>query len=115
MLQIIILADLNFPDVNWDSLQSPNPQLEDLISIIDMIFVEQMVMRPTCGNNILDLISMTSDIVSNIEFFKSKLTDHNIVLVNTLLSFVSNKLEKIRNGISNPFEKLNLGKCDREE
>ena len=112
--EVIFLGDLNFSGVDWDSLLCPGSQLENLISITDLFFLEQIIKKPTRYDNILDLVFMNPDIVDNTNIWRTKLSDHNIIKVNTLLPFLKTKSEKIINQVDNPFEKLNLVKCDWE-
>ena len=78
--QVLIMGDFNFPNINWETLDSDtnSSQFRDLI--LDN-YLHQHVKEPTRNNNILDLI-ITSDIsliekISVMEHLGN--SDHNIL------------------------------------
>ena len=50
---IVIRGDLNFPEVNWKTLYSPNETEDKVIEMFEEKLFRQIIDFPTCGNNIL--------------------------------------------------------------
>ena len=76
----IILGDFNYPEINWKYGVGPEENNDFLETIADN-YLTQLVVEPTRGNNILDLV-FTSDenIVDNLEVGEHLSdSDHNII------------------------------------
>ena len=58
--QIYVLGDFNYRNVDWE-LMIGNRESEEFLKIMQDNFLKQVVMEPTRGNNILDLIITNSD------------------------------------------------------
>jgi len=52
---LLIMGDFNYPDINWETLQS-DPNGKDFIKLVLDCYLEQHVCEPTRLNNILDLV-----------------------------------------------------------
>ena len=58
--QICVLGDFNYRNVDWD-LMIGNRESEEFLKVMQDNFLKQLVIEPTRGNNILDLIITNSD------------------------------------------------------
>jgi len=52
---LLIMGDFNYPDINWETLQS-GPNGKDFVKLVLDCYLEQHVCEPTGLNNILDLV-----------------------------------------------------------
>ena len=53
--QVCVVGDFNFRNIDW-GLMTGNSEAEDFLTVIQDNFLKQVVLEPTRGNNILDLI-----------------------------------------------------------
>ena len=91
--KLCIVGDFNFPIIDWESSSvSPGGSSESSLSASAFLsfmadhFLNQYVMTPTRGNNILDIFVTNSEhLVTNITSKQTDLSDHNIVDV--MMSF----------------------------
>ncbi len=64
--EIIIMGDFNFPKLQWTSERHTGGVTEDhhqassLLDLMDDLFLEQMILQPTRGNNILHLVTVNN-------------------------------------------------------
>ena len=82
---IQILGDFNFPRLHWPnskltpgSTQSEQEQANSLLKLMDTLFLNQFILKPTRGNNILDLALSNNELL--IQHYLSTPTtfsDHN--------------------------------------
>ena len=64
---IVIMGDMNYPNINWKEHIAKGSG-KKFLKTIDDCFLQQMVLEKTCGENILDLV-LTSNpaMISNVE------------------------------------------------
>lgn len=78
--QTLIMGDFNYPNINWDLLQSDSNG-HDFLNLVQDCFLVQHVLEPTRENNVLDLVfSSEESMVENVkvrEHFSS--SDHNVI------------------------------------
>lgn len=82
--EIILLVDFNLKDADWNNRLMLNNSVDyELFSdILSDNFPTQMVLEPTRGNNILDLVlTNNSDMVCGTEVGEP-ISDHNIITFN---------------------------------
>ena len=104
MEKIVILGDLNFPHLKWNSYEDTviptisggttedQIQAEKLLELTDSLFLEQLVVNPTRGNNILDLIFTNDEnFISDISITKSGISDHNLITATLSEEFKQSK------------------------
>ena len=91
--QLCIVGDLNFPIIDWESNSvSPGGPSDASLSATALLnfmsdhFLNQYVMAPTRGNNILDIfITNSPHFVTNVSSKETDISDHN--LVDVMMSF----------------------------
>ena len=88
MPTLLLTGDLNFPIVNWDSLDisggtsSDRRQASALLNFFQEHFMEQVVRKPTRGNNILDLVATNDhELISRVEILDTPISDHKIMII----------------------------------
>jgi len=95
--QSLIMGDFNYPNIDWDTLDSDSNG-SAFLDLIQDCFLIQHVSEPTRGGNILDLVFTSEDnMVENLkarEHFSS--SDHNIVAWNHNCRTVINKDDRVR-------------------
>ena len=89
---ILYLGDFNFPNISWpegnvystarkegETKSDENRQAEILIEFTRAHFMENVILTPTRGNNILDLVfSNNHNLINNyLTTVNNKLSDHN--------------------------------------
>ena len=86
----VICGDFNNPSVNWSTITADREGTR-LLQLIEESFLYQIVMTPTRGNNILDLIfTNDSDIIHTCEVGESLCnSDHNIVRTELNLQIIT--------------------------
>ena len=78
----IFLGDMNFPDINWSTLSSPNSVDRKFLNFVSENELTQYVLAPTRGNNLLDIALSTPGIVANASIHPPIGTsDHDTVLM----------------------------------
>ena len=63
---IIMLGDLNFPDINWSDPNPSCPTAGSLINLSNQLFLNQQVTKPTRNQNVLDLIFCSDELINRI-------------------------------------------------
>ena len=100
--KIILVGDFNFKDIDWKNKLFLNHSInyELFYEILSDNFLNQMVLQPTRGDNILDLITNSdliltnhSDMVSDVEVGEP-ISDHNIVTFKTNVNPYQRKSSK---------------------
>ena len=82
--EIILVGDFNLKDVDWNSRLMLNNSVDYRLfsDILSDNFLTQMVLQPTRGNNILDLVlTNNSDVICDAEVGEP-ISDHNIITFN---------------------------------
>ena len=74
--------------------------------------MQQLLYEPTRGNNILDVIFSEKELIDNIDVSKTCLSDHNLLLCQTLIPVQSHSNLDMKNLSSSVLESLNLKKCN---
>ena len=91
--RIVMGGDVNFKDLKWDKdgyldfEKHMTKQMEEFSVIITQNFLNNLVLKPTRGENILDLV-LTNDPQSfmNIDMdYNAKFSDHYLVSIQTKL------------------------------
>ena len=118
---IFLTGDFNFPEVHWPicdtfpQKQKLNESTSQLLNLMEENFLNQLVDKPTRGNNILDLfITNNNNIVSNIQCVETPMSDHKIVKVNTTYSILSPSKKTEAKIPQDSFRRLNLRKANYE-
>ncbi len=63
----VVVGDFNCPSINWNSMHGDH-EGSRLLEMVEDSFISQIVIQPTRGNNILDLVLTTdTDLISNCE------------------------------------------------
>ena len=77
---LLIMGDFNYPDINWETLQS-GPNGKDFIKLVLDCYLEQHVCEPTRLNNILDLVFTAElNVKNNITILPPiNNSDHNVL------------------------------------
>ena len=98
---IIINGDLNFPDINWDtiSLSSSDSCAEEFLDVLSSYGLQQFVSKPTRTDkvtgtsNILDLfITNNPELVLDISCEDTMLSDHKLVRISVTEDFKPSKV-----------------------
>ena len=118
--QLIIMGDLNSPDINWSTLCGNTSFSNSLCNIIFSLNLVQLVEKPThIKGNILDIVltNMINKVV-NLDVDVSscrELSDHHLVIFDMVLSF--SKHLKFSSGVFNyakaDFEAMSYHILDR--
>lgn len=112
----LIIGDFNFPDIDWDSICGNTEGSRIFISCVQDNFFTQLVDKATRGQNILDLILTTDDIVSKLEVGETLgNSDHNIIRFSIEFNkSVSSNNQKIPNFAKGDYAKFKriLGTVD---
>jgi Endonuclease-reverse transcriptase len=79
---IVIIGDLNYPGINWVTLDCDSGSVE-FIDLVQDTFLTQHVLTPTIGNNILDLVlSSEEGMVEDLQVLEHLANSaHNIVYI----------------------------------
>ena len=88
---LVFCGDLNFPNLKWPSAiiragtRSSRLQAQKMLSFFSDHFLEQIIEKPTRGENILDLFATNNhQLVLGYQVLqKSAISDHNLVLITT--------------------------------
>ena len=85
---VIIMGDFNFPELRWEGDNSSTMNEHPFITCINDNFLEQLIDKPTRGENILDLILCSdSSFVQNVTVEEPFATsDHHIIRFDLLVS-----------------------------
>ena len=118
---IFLTGDFNLPEIQWPIRDAniPQPKLSYsanlLTTFMEENFLNQLVDKPTRGNNILDLfITNNANIVSHIDSVETSISDHNIVKVNTTYNLLSPQ-KTLKKAIPHySFRSLNMKKAKYE-
>lgn len=86
---IVVLGDFNFPRVKWPDgsiatggTTEEQTQSSLLLNLIDDLFLTQMILKPTRGNNILDLLfTNNKELIHHYEVSPTIYSDHNIISI----------------------------------
>src|ERR1043165_2576530 len=80
-LNLLLMGDFNYPDIDWSSNQGRSPAAQLFVGWLDDGFLTQHVQAPIRGKSCLDLvISSDPDIVTDLEIlglFPN--SDHNMI------------------------------------
>ncbi len=81
-LPLVLVGDFNMPRIDWKTLHAPNsPLYATFLDFVDNAALSQLVLEPTCFDNILDLIFTTDPLfvssVKVVEGFAN--SDHSAV------------------------------------
>ena len=108
---IIMLADINIPNIDWSypdigcSIASP------LTDLAGLLFLNQQVNEPLM--NILYLIVCSDELINSVTTTDTFLSDHHIINVSTCIPIPKNIIQMIwPNPTSNIFESLDFNRCD---
>ena len=97
--ELILVGDFNLCSIDWANVRAleNSAKCELLLDIVQDNFLTQLVKSPTRGNNILDLVLVTSpDTVENISV-GAPFSDHNSITFSILASpYVSRKSCKLQ-------------------
>ena len=97
--ELILVGDFNLCSIDWANVRAleNSAKCELLLDIVQDNFLTQLVKSPTRGNNILDLVLVTSpDTVENISV-GAPFSDHNSITFSILASpYVSRKSHKLQ-------------------
>jgi len=83
---VIVAGDLNYPDIDWSTNEirssgsSHMANHQELIEIIDDFALEQMVLEPTRGENILDIVLTNCPPMFQHVTIKPGISDHEAVV-----------------------------------
>lgn len=92
--QVLIMGDFNYPNINWDNMES-DVAGEKFFDLTQDLFLTQHVFSPTRGNNILDFVfSSEEGMVENLvvrEHFSN--SDHNVITFE-LIQMTADLIEK---------------------
>ena len=94
---LVFCGDLNFPNLKWPSAiigggtRSSRLQAQKMLSFFSDYFLEQIIEKPTRGENILDLFATNNhQLVLGYQVLqKSAISDHNLVLITTTQSLTN--------------------------
>ena len=86
-LHILLMGDLNLPQVEWPSGHTLSGmtlhvqrQVDALLDLTNMLFMEQILLHPTRGKNILDLcFTNNTALIHNIRMTPTVLSDHKLI------------------------------------
>lgn len=88
--EVILTGDFNLPSITWTSMhitggsRDVKQLAEELLDIINTLYLKQFIEEPTRGLNILDLlISNNFNLVHSYENIKTQMSDHNLINVRT--------------------------------
>ena len=110
---VIMLGDLNFPDINWLNPDYNCHDASPLILFSDLLFLNQQVSAPTRKSNILDLIFSPDDFINCIDITDSVISDHRIITAQTLIPISQSSPPcQTMNSACNTFELLDFRKAD---
>ena len=116
---IFLTGDFNFPEIHWPVCDPPSTQSKPcqsankLLNLMEENFMNQLVNKPTRGNNILDLfITNNVNIISHIDSVETPLSDHNIVKVNTTYNILTSREKPVAKIPHDSFRSLNLAKAN---
>jgi hypothetical protein len=84
---ILIMGDFNFPRLQWPNgklisggTKTEQEQVKSLLQLMDAFFLNQYILEPTRGNNILDLaLSNNEQLIHHYLSTPTVLSDHNIL------------------------------------
>ena len=128
---LLYFGDFNFPDLKWpggnvysgdkenrESKSDENKQAERLMEFTRSNFMENIILTPTRGGNVLDLIFTNNPNLINYysTIVNSKLSDHNTLEVN--MNFTYNqevKNEKVTNPYNTKIFEYNSNEADDED
>ena len=92
MPNIILNGDFNFPGVNWIDETCSCPRIQDklqaenLLDVADSFMLQQLILEPTRGDNILDLVFTNNmDLLDNIKVAHTTISDHRLITANIAL------------------------------
>ena len=117
--EIILMGDFNFPSIDWnivtDSIPSTNNDSKGLFSLMSNHLLSQYILTPTRINNILDLfLTNNPNLVLHSSSTKTKLSDHNIIQIETTASI---DIETYTSNIAedpHTFKSIDMHKLDLE-
>ena len=110
---IIMLGDLNFPDIDWSDPNPSCPTAGSLINLSNQLFLNQQVTEPTRNQNVLDLIFCSDEIINSISVSDTYLSDHRLILAETCLPIKEpNPKAHRKNPPISQFEKLDFNKAN---
>ena len=117
------MGDLNFPEIVWTDTQNPiypsgegdtSVQINALLELADEFLLNQLITKPTRGENVLDLAftNVTSDLVDCTIAKCDTMSDHNIIEMHfPQLEQVCDSSEQSEEN-KPPLSKLNFYKSD---
>ena len=105
----IIMGDFNYPDIDWEILQTTGNGRNFLNGINDA-FLTQHVREATRGNNVLDLVLSTEpELVEDLKVTSPLAnSDHNVITWNAVLETkAASTLQKLFNYHKGDYDKIN--------
>ena len=83
---LVICGDFNLPVVNWGTnvQDNTNSRTRCMTSLMEELFLTQIVNVPTREGNILDLCFVNNmDLIVNTEVWWTSMSDHDLVIIDT--------------------------------
>lgn len=100
--KIIMLGNFNLSIISWPSRHicggttSDQTQANELIKLADNHHLEQIIMKPTRMNNVLDLIFTNDDgLIHSTQISKTIISDHSIIEVHTIIAKSEQKKQNL--------------------
>ena len=110
---IIMLGDINLPNIDWSCPDIGCPIASPLTDIAGLLFLNQQINEPTRKHNILDIFFCPDDLINSVITTDTFLSDHRIINVSTCIPILKDIIQiKSLNSASNIFERLDLNRCD---
>ena len=94
--QVLVMGDFNYPDIDWDCLESDSVG-ESFLNLVQDCFLFQHVLTPTRGNNILDLVlSSEEGMVEDLQVCEHLAnSDHNMTSFKLVCSTIISDTSRI--------------------
>ena len=110
---IIMLGDINLPNIDWSCPDINCPIASPLTDLASLLFLNQQVNKPTRKHNILDLIFCSDELINSVITTDTFLSDHRIINVSTCIPIPNDIIQsKSLNPPTNIFERLDFNRCD---
>ena len=112
-MSIVLTGDLNLPIIDWTHLSiyggtsADRDQGKLLLRLFEENFLEQLILKPTRGDNILDLFATNDhELAWRITVEDTKISDHKILTIFT--SFDNATVTQRDTNVGAPLDKLNF-------
>ena len=117
--QLCLTGDLNFPYINWSlhrvtsgSVVTMQKSATEFLKLLSSMMLNQYVLDPTRGNNILDIFCTNDPFLVNcVQVNNTELSDHRIVHLSLSMDIGSGQMPKPVQE-ANSFAALNFSKAD---